>query len=83
VIEDKKTPEPLLPETVRPRSEMKLETAVSRSVDAGSKTQEDKAGDKPVADSKPGQGTETDPFSIDAIEMEFARLLGRDTKPKT
>ena len=25
---------------------------------------------------------ETDPFSVDAIEAEFARLLGRDPKPK-
>ncbi len=35
--------------------------------------------DEPKAAAKP---PEDDPFSVDAIEAEFARLLGRDPKPK-
>lgn len=43
---------------------------------------------KPEAETKPsdskpaGKPAEDDPFSVDAIEAEFARLLGRDPKPK-
>lgn len=35
------------------------------------------------AEPRSADAKDADPFSIDAIEMEFARLLGRDTKPKT
>jgi len=43
---------------------------------------------KPEAEAKPSDSkpatkpSEDDPFSVDAIEAEFARLLGRDPKPK-
>jgi len=41
---------------------------------------------KPAASESPKQpepAKEIDPFSVDAIEAEFARLLGRDPKPKS
>ncbi|MCT4492226.1 flagellar biosynthetic protein FliO [Bosea minatitlanensis] len=41
---------------------------------------------KPAASEPPKQpepAKEIDPFSVDAIEAEFARLLGRDLKPKS
>ncbi|MEN5081024.1 hypothetical protein ABE438_00930 [Bosea sp. TWI1241] len=40
-----------------------------------------KLADKPT-DAAPAKPDEVDPFSVDAIEAEFARLLGRDLKPK-
>lgn len=42
-----------------------------------------KAADKhKPTDAAPAKPDEVDPFSVDAIEAEFARLLGRDLKPK-
>lgn len=41
---------------------------------------------EPVADPEPEPAAELkpiDPFSVDAIEAEFARLLGRDPKPRS
>jgi hypothetical protein len=48
----------------------------------GKKTAEAEAPEKSEAkpEEKPAQ---IDPFSVDAIEAEFARLLGRDPKPKS
>lgn len=43
------------------------------------KPNEAKANETKPAEPKP---EEADPFSVDAIEAEFARLLGRDPKPK-
>jgi flagellar protein FliO/FliZ len=46
---------------------------------ADAKPAEAKPADEPKPTTKP---PEDDPFSVDAIEAEFARLLGRDPKPK-
>ena len=52
--------------------------------DAGdSRPDEAKTVDPATPAPKPAEGGEADPFSIDAIELEFARLLGRDSKLKT
>lgn len=57
------------PADIKPADTKQAET---KPVDA-------KPGDEPKPAAKP---SEDDPFSVDAIEAEFARLLGRDPKPK-
>ncbi|KRE23249.1 hypothetical protein ASE66_25305 [Bosea sp. Root483D1] len=72
----------------------KNEPKPSESKPAEAKPQEAKAADTKAADAKPAEvkpadepkpaakPAEDDPFSVDAIEAEFARLLGRDPKTK-
>lgn len=50
---------------------------------AEAKPAEPKAEEKPAEPEPPAKPAQIDPFSVDAIEAEFARLLGRDPKPKS
>lgn len=50
---------------------------------AEAKPAEPKAEAKPAEPEQPAKPTQIDPFSVDAIEAEFARLLGRDPKSKS
>lgn len=47
------------------------------------KPAEKKAEAKPAEPEAPAKPAQIDPFSVDAIEAEFARLLGRDPKSKS
>lgn len=62
---------------------------VVASVEPAEPKTEGNAADAKTADAKPAEPkkaepkpAQDDPFSVDAIEAEFARLLGRDPKPK-
>ncbi|RDJ27283.1 hypothetical protein DWF00_09945 [Bosea caraganae] len=58
-----------------------VKPAVAKPVEAG--PAEAKSDVKPVESEAPAKPVQIDPFSVDAIEAEFARLLGRDPKPKS
>jgi flagellar protein FliO/FliZ len=56
--------------------------AADEAKPAETKSAETKAEAKPAEAKPAAKPAEDDPFSVDAIEAEFARLLGRDPKPK-
>lgn len=67
------------PAEVKPAESKSTETKSTEAKPADSKPAEARIADEPKPAAKP---SEDDPFSVDAIEAEFARLLGRDPKPK-
>jgi len=69
---------------VKPSEPKPVETKPAEAKPADTKpTAVQPADAKPEAEPKPAaKPPEDDPFSVDAIEAEFARLLGRDPKPK-
>lgn len=73
------------PNEQKPAEGKPVEAKPQETKPADAKAAEAKPADaKPVEESKPAaKPPEDDPFSVDAIEAEFARLLGRDPKSKT
>jgi flagellar protein FliO/FliZ len=69
--------EPLVAPAGPAESKTDAESATAKPADA--KSADAKPAEPKKAEPKPAQD---DPFSVDAIEAEFARLLGRDPKPK-
>ncbi|CAD5267452.1 Flagellar biosynthesis protein, FliO [Bosea sp. 62] len=72
------------PVEVKPAESKSTETKPTETKPADAKPADTKPAEaKPADEPKPAaKASEDDPFSVDAIEAEFARLLGRDPKPK-
>jgi hypothetical protein len=86
-------PEPAKPAAPAPASPETQPAKAGASQPEDTKSREQKPEGESVADEKPAEpkdattpassGTGPDPFSVDAIEAEFARLLNRSATPKT
>lgn len=77
------------PAEVKPAESKSTEAKPAEAKPADTKPADTKPADTKPAEAKPAdepkpaaKASEDDPFSVDAIEAEFARLLGRDPKPK-